>query len=172
MRWPGKIPAGTVCREMAATIDILPTVAGLVGVELPDDRIIDGKDIWPLISGQPGAKTPHEVYCYYYYATELHAVRSGPWKLHFPHRYRSLDGRPGGTGGMPVRYTMKRTGPGLELYNLETDIGETTNVAEQHPEVVKRLEALAEKAREDLGDKLTKRKGKNVRPHGERQSAK
>jgi len=172
MRWPGKIPAGTVCREMAATIDILPTVAGLVGVELPDDRIIDGKDIWPLISGQPGAKTPHEVYCYYYYATELHAVRSGPWKLHFPHRYRSLDGRPGGTGGMPVRYTMKRTGPGLELYNLETDIGETTNVADQHPEVVKRLEALAEKAREDLGDKLTKRKGKNVRPHGERQSAK
>ena len=167
MRWPGKIPAGSVCREMAATIDLLPTIARLAGVELPKDRIIDGKDIWPLISAQPGAKTPHEVYLYYYYANELHAVRSGKWKLHFPHRYRSLDGRAGGTGGKPVAYVTKRTGPGLELYDLEADIGETTNVADQHPEVVERLQSLAEKAREDLGDKLTNRKGKNVRPAGQ-----
>ncbi len=166
MRWPGKIPAGTVCNELAATIDILPTIAGLVGVELPTDHIIDGKDIWPLISGRPGAKTPHEFYLYYYYGRELHAVRAGPWKLHFPHRYRSLDGRPGGTGGKPVPYVMKRTGPGLELYNLETDIGETTNVADKHPEVVRCLQAFAEAAREDLGDKLTKRTGKNVREPG------
>ena len=61
---------------------------------------------------------------------------------------------------------MKRTGPGLELYNLETDIGETTNVADKHPEVVRRLQAFAEAAREDLGDKLTKRTGKNVRKPG------
>jgi len=163
MRWPGKIPAGSVCNELAATIDLLPTIAGLVGVELPADRVIDGKDIWPLISARPGAKSPHQVYCYYYYANELHAVRSGKWKLHFPHRYRSLKGEPG-SGGKPGPYVIKRIG--LALFDLENDVGETTNVADQHPEVVKRLEALAEKVRQDLGDKLTKRKGKNVRLPG------
>ena len=166
MRWPGKIPAGTTCTEMAATIDVLPTIAGLVGVELPADRIIDGKDIWPLISGQPGAKTPHEVYYYYYANNQLQAVRSGRWKLHFPHGYRTLGGRPGGTGGKPVRYEQKKTG--LELYDLENDLRETTNVADQHPDVVKRLQAYGEQARQDLGDSLTKRKGKNAREPGRR----
>ena len=59
-RWPGKIPAGTTCRELTATIDILPTFAKLAGSQPPPDRIIDGRDIWPLLSGQPGAKTPHD----------------------------------------------------------------------------------------------------------------
>ncbi len=166
MRWPGKIIAGSVCKELAATIDILPTIARLIDVELPKDRIIDGRDIWPLISSRPDAKTPHECYPYFYYDGELHAVRSGPWKLHFPHRYLTLDGRSGRQDGKPIKYTMKRTGPGLELYNLENDIGETTNVADQHPQVVKRLQTLAEKVRDDLGDSLRKRKGKNVRPPG------
>jgi arylsulfatase A len=53
MRWPGRIPAGTACRELAATMDLLPTFANLAGAELPSDRIIDGRDIWPLMSGQP-----------------------------------------------------------------------------------------------------------------------
>ena len=163
MRWPGKIPAGGVCDEVAATIDVLPTIASLAGVELPKDRIIDGKDIWPLMSGEPGAKSPHEAY-YFYYGRDLQAVRSGRWKLHFPHGYRSLDGRPGGTGGKPVRYTQKRIG--LALFDLVDDIGETTNLADQHPEVVQRLKALAEKARDDLGDSAMKRKGKNVRQPG------
>jgi arylsulfatase A len=163
MRWPGKIPAGSVCRELAATIDVLPTVAALAGVKLPEDRIIDGKDIWPLMSGRPGAKSPHEAY-YFYWGRELQAVRSGRWKLHFPHGYRTLAGRPGGTGGKPVPYTQKKIG--LALFDLEHDVGETTNVADQHPRVVKRLKALAEKARDDLGDSATKRKGKNVRPAG------
>ena len=163
MRWPGKIPAGGVCDEVAATIDVLPTIASLAGVELPKDRIIDGKDIWPLMSGRPGAKSPHEAY-YFYYGRNLQAVRSGRWKLHFPHGYRSLDGRPGGTGGKPVRYTQKKIG--LALFDLVADIGETTDLADRHPEVVKRLQALAEKARDDLGDAATKRKGKNVRQPG------
>jgi arylsulfatase A len=163
MRWPGKIPAGAVCHEMAATIDVLPTVAALVGVELPKDRIIDGKDIRPLMAGTPGAKSPHEAY-YFYWGGHLQAVRSGKWKLHFPHGYRSLDGRPGGKGGTPVRYTQKRIG--LALFDLVNDIGETTNVARRNPDIVKRLQALAEKARDDLGDAGTKRKGKNLRPPG------
>ena len=162
MRWPGRIPAGKTCGELASTIDILPTIAGLIGVELPKDRIIDGRDIRPLMEGRSGAKTPHEVF-YFYWNNELQAVRAGQWKLHFPHEYRTLAGKPG-SGGKPGPYKQAKTG--LELFDLKSDIGETTNVAEKHPEVVKRLEALAEQAREDLGDSATGRKGKNVRQPG------
>ena len=66
MRWPGKIPADTKCDELASTIDIFPTVARLIGAQVPTERKIDGKDIWPLMSGKPGATSPHDVfYCYY-----------------------------------------------------------------------------------------------------------
>ncbi len=158
MRWPGKIPAGTETNELAATIDLLPTLAHLSGADLPARRI-DGLNIWPLMAGEPGAKTPHESY-YYYWGRELQAIRSGPWKLHFPHSYRSLKGEPG-HGGIPGPYVQKKTG--LELYNLESDVGETTNVADAHPEVVKRLQELAELARKDLGDSATGQRGENVR---------
>jgi arylsulfatase A-like enzyme len=162
MRWPGKIPAGSVCRELAATIDLLPTVARLAGAELPGDRIIDGKDIWPLMSGEPGAKSPHKAY-YFYWGNELQAVRSGKWKLHFPHEYRSLKGE-GGRGGTPGPYVQRRTG--LALYNLEEDSGETTDVSTRYPDVVQRLYSLGDEARRDLGDSATKQTGANVRPPG------
>lgn len=160
-RWPERIPAGMVCEEVAATIDLLPTIAKLAGARLPRRRI-DGKDIWPLLAAQPGAKSPHEAY-YYYWNRELHAVRSGPWKLHFPHSYRSLDGPPG-QDGKPGRYVQRRCG--LELYNLQSDVGETTNVADQHPEVVEQLSRLADVARRDLGDSLHNITGAGVRPPG------
>ena len=163
MRWPGKIPAGTATNELAATIDVLPTVAKLIGVQLPQDRIIDGRDIWPLMSAQPGAKSPHDVY-YYYWGQELQAIRSGQWKLHFPHGYPSL-GQPRGSGGKPGPYAQKKIGQ--ELFDLEAEVGETTDVAAQHPDVVKRLEELADRARDDLGDTRTRRKGKGVRPAGQ-----
>jgi len=162
MRWPGRIPAGTVCSELATTMDILPTVTKLVGGKLPENNI-DGHDILPLMTGKMGAKSPTEVY-YCYYGGRLEAVRSGKWKLHFPHSYRTMAGKPGGTGGKPNPYSQAEIG--LELFDLENDISETTNVADKHPEVVKRLQILGEKAREDLGDSLTKRKGKGVRPPG------
>ena len=162
MRWPGKIPAGAVCTDLAATIDILPTLAGLAGAEVPGDRIIDGKDIWPLMAGEPNAKSPHEAY-YFYWIRNLQAVRSGKWKLHLPHEYRSLKGEPG-HGGRPGLYVQRKTG--LALYDLENDIGESTNVADKHPEVVQRLQELVEHAREDLGDSAQKRVGKNVREPG------
>ncbi len=161
-RWPGHIPAGRTCAEPVMTIDVLPTFARLAGAELPGHKI-DGLDVWPILSGQPGATNPHEAY-YFYWGQALQAVRSGKWKLHFPHDYPTLNGRPGGTGGKPAAYEKGRTD--LALFDLDHDIGETTNMAGQHPEVVKRLEALAEKAREDLGDSATKRKGKGVRPPG------
>ena len=159
-RWPGKIPPGTTCHELASTIDILPTFARLAGAEVPSDRKIDGRDIWPLLSGQPGAKTPHEVF-YYYWNNGLEAVESGPWKLHRPHEYRTLAGEPG-KDGRPGPYRQAKIE--LALFNIEQDIGERHNVAAEHPQVVQRLLALAEKARDDLGDSLTGRQG-----HGRRQ---
>jgi arylsulfatase A-like enzyme len=161
LRWPGKIPAGTVCREPAMTIDVLPTLAKLAGAELPRHKI-DGLDVWPLITSQPGAKCPHEA-LYFYWDRGLQAVRSGKWKLHFPHVYRTLADK-GGRDGKPAPYKQAKTP--LALYDLEADPGETTNLAARHPEVVERLKALAEKAREDLGDSATKREGKGVRPAG------
>jgi arylsulfatase A-like enzyme len=161
MRWPGKIPAGTVCRELAATMDLLPTFARLAGAEVPSDRIIDGKDIWPLLSGQPGAKTPHEAY-FYYWGRHLQAVRSGKWKLHLAHDYDRPD--PPGRDARPGKYSKRRIE--VALFDLENDVSEVKNVADQHPEVVTRLQALAEKCREDLGDSATGQEGKHVRPPG------
>ncbi|MCI0459580.1 MAG: sulfatase [Gemmataceae bacterium] len=154
--WQGRIPAGTVCREPAMTIDLVPTIARLTGAKLPGHKI-DGKDVWPLLSGQPGAKSPQEAY-YFYWGKHLQGVRSGSWKLYFPHTYRTLAGGPGGKDGKPAPY--KQAQAGLELYNLETDIGEKTNVADRHPEVVLRLQALAQRARADLGDEVPKAKKK------------
>jgi arylsulfatase A-like enzyme len=168
MRWPGRIPARSVCGEPAMTIDFLPTLARLINGTLPAHKI-DGLDIWPLIAGEPNAKSPHAAYFFYYNVGELHAIRSGRWKLVLPHTYRTLAGRAGGAGGTPAKYESARTD--LALYDLETDIGESTNVAGRYPEVVKRLKALVEQAREDLGDSLTHRAGKNVREPGRRVAA-
>jgi len=162
MRWPGKIPAGTVCSTPAMTIDLLPTIAKRVGAKLPEHPI-DGRDIWPLIAGQPGATSPHEAY-YFYWGKHLDAVRMGRWKLHFPHPYRTLAGRPGGTGGIPVKYEEGKIG--LALFDMEKDPGETTDVAAAHPDVVAKMQQLADRIRADLGDSATKQEGAGVRQPG------
>ena len=162
MRWPGKIPAGTVCTEAASTMDILPTIAKLTGAELPNHPI-DGKDIWPLMSGVPGAKSPHEAF-FYYRGFALEAVRSGKWKLHLPHAYRTLAGREGGTGGQPAKYEQAKIS--LALFDLEEDIAEQRDVSGEHPDLVERLLGLADKMREDLGDSAKKMTGQNRRPPG------
>ena len=163
MWWPGRIPAGTVCKEPAMTIDILPTIAHLTGAKLPE-HTIDGKNIWPLIAGEAGAKSPHEAY-YFYYGRELQAIRMGKWKLHFPHEYRTLAGRPGGTGGTPVPYEQARIG--LSLFDLENDIAEATDVSAEHPEVVAKLKMLGDQMRAELGDSATGQDGSGVRPAGQ-----
>ena len=160
-RWPGKIPAGKVCREPAMTIDILPTLAKLAGAELPAHPI-DGLDIGPLLRDEPNAHSPHDAY-YFYWNRELQAVRSGPWKLHFPHTFNSLTKAPG-NDGKANGYTPAEIGQAL--FNLQSDPGEKTDVAALHPEVVARLTALAEKARQELGDSATKQEGKGVRQPG------
>jgi arylsulfatase A-like enzyme len=162
VRWPGKVPAGVVCREPGMTIDLLPTLAGLAGAELPE-LPIDGRDIWPLLAAKAGAKSPHDAY-YFYWDRALQAVRSAKWKLHFPHEYRTLAGKPGGSDGKPADYAQDRTG--LALFDLDNDPAEKDNVAAKHPDVVERLTQLAEKMRVDLGDTATKKQGKGVRPAG------
>ncbi|MBS0208594.1 MAG: sulfatase [Planctomycetes bacterium] len=167
MRWPGQIPAGTTSNAMLMTIDIFPTVAARLGLSLPQHKI-DGLDCWPLIAGEPGAKNPHEAYLYYYEQNQLQAVVTGDgrWKLQLPHVYRTLAGQSGGRDGAPAVYqNVKIESP--ELYDLENDLGETKNVASEHADIVQRLLAVAEQAREDLGDALTKRIGNGVRKPGQ-----
>ncbi len=159
--WPGQIPAGSQSDVVAGTIDVLPTIARLAGAELPE-RKIDGGDLWPVLAGEPGAASPREAF-FYYWKKELHAVRSGPWKLHFPHEYRSLRDEPG-NDGQPGPYVQRKCG--LELYNLDKDIGETTDVAYEHPDVVARLQRLADAKRVELGDSLTDVPGTELRPAG------
>ena len=151
MRWPGKIPAGAACDELAITMDLLPTFAKLAGTNPPADRIIDGRDIGALMFGRKDAKSPHDVF-YYYQMDQLQAVRSGKWKLHLALKPKKRN------WGKPIDEST------LELYDLKADIAEKNNVADKHPNVVKRLGALAEKARIDLGD--TGRPGANQRPAG------
>jgi arylsulfatase A-like enzyme len=159
-RWPGHIPAGIESSQPAMTIDVLPTLAKLAGAATPTDRIIDGRDIWPMLTARD-AKSPHEV-LYFYWGQELQAVRSGRWKLHLPHPYQSLEAS--GKDGAPGKYVRKEIE--LSLFDLEADPGETKDLAAANPDVVKDLIRYVELAREDLGDSLVKRTGKNVRPVG------
>lgn len=163
MRWPGQIPAGSVCDEPLMTIDVLPTIANLIGANLPEHPI-DGLDVWPLLAGQPDARSPHEAYFFYYHGGDLEAMRSGRWKLHFPHKYRTLGGRPGGTDGRPAHYDQAQIG--LALYDLQADLGESNDVADEHPEVVERLSQLADAMRAELGDRLNGVRGSGVRQPG------
>ncbi|MBN9117665.1 MAG: sulfatase [Planctomycetes bacterium] len=182
-RWPGKVPAKRVCDEPLMTIDLLPTLCKLAGAELPE-LPIDGKDVGPVLFGGANARCPHDAY-FFYAGDELHAVRSGKWKLHLPHEYLSVNGAPGTDGkpanhgkqrpeamtvsglrGIASRHGYKVEKTGLALFDLEADVGEKENVAEKHPEVVKRLLGYADAARAELGDSLTGAKGKGVRPCG------
>ena len=149
--WPARIPAGAVSYELATTMDLLPTIAALTGAEVPGDRTIDGKDIRALLFDEPGAESPYVAF-YYYRDNRLQAVRSGRWKLHV---YRPEWGE-----------ENFMSGPKPLLFDLQTDVGETTDVAAQHPDVVRQLQALAEGARQDLGDAVTGREGNDVRPVG------
>lgn len=150
VRWPREIPGGQVSDVMVANFDFFPTFAGRADIAVPNDRIIDGKDIWPVLTGKETQDSPHEAF-YFYRGPNLEAMRSGSWKLHWPHGYRSLNGRDGGTGGMPVRYEQLKTP--LALYNLSIDIGEIKNLADDHPDRVaelnKRMEAHQKAIKEE-----------------------
>lgn len=158
---PGTVAAGRVSNELATTMDWLPTIASMVGATLPN-KPIDGRDISGLLRDD-STQSPHRWF-YYYWPGELQAVRSGPWKLHVPHSHRLQSGAP----GMDGRSAGETTGQiGLSLFHLGQDPGESTNLADQQPEVVRRLLNLVDIGRKELGDTLTKTQGSGVRPPGQ-----
>lgn len=163
VKYPHEISAGTVIDEPLMGIDWLPTFADLTNSKLSSNKI-DGKNIWPLLTSETN-KSPHEALFFYYKQNELHAVRSGDWKLYFPRSYRSLNGRPGGKDGIPVKYDQNIVSEN-ELYNLKIDPKELNNVLNKYPEIVNKLEKMGENARYDLGDNLTKVKGAGTREVG------
>lgn len=142
VRWPNVIAPGLVSNELVTVMDLYPTLAAVCGGKVPDDRTIDGRDVSGLWSGA-APKSPHDAF-FYYWMNQLEAVRDDRWKLHF----------------------AKRKEPFVALFDLHADPGETTDVADQNPAVVARLEALAEMARVSLGDERTGRVGNDVRPIG------
>ncbi|MGV3763950.1 sulfatase family protein [Parapedobacter sp.] len=162
MRWPGMIPAGTVCGKLASTIDILPTLAVVTGAEQPVNQI-DGVNILPLLLGDPAANPRDHLY-YYYGKNNLEAVRRGKWKLVLPHSHRSYEGVAPGRDGMPGDYGRGKTE--LALYDLRRDPGERYDVSSTNPDVVDTLLELAAQARADLGDDLTGHAGTGRRPAG------
>jgi arylsulfatase len=183
VRWPGKVPAGRVSGTPFMSIDLLPTLVGAVGGKSPTLRI-DGRSALPLLRGIDDTPT-HEA-LFFYAGEELHAVRAGRWKLHFDHPYLSNRGLPG-RGGKPSghgtyeplpitdssmdaiasRHGQKVSRQAQALFDLTTDPGETRDLSAQHPEIVRRLAALAEPVRADLGDKLTGVAGAGRRPAGQ-----
>lgn len=167
MRWPGVIPEGVICNKLASSIDILPTLAAITGASLPEKKI-DGINILPLMSGEKDASPRHEFY-YYYQSNSLEAVQRDYWKLVLPHKYRTYRNQKPGIDGFPGP-TASETVNDTELYDLRRDPGEWYNVAAFYPQKVRELEALAEKARQDLGDDITKVPGANRRKAGSLQN--
>ena len=137
--WPGRIPGGTTCEAITGMFDVLPTFVSLAGAGLPAGRKLDGRNIWPLLAGEPGARG-HDDFLYFR-GLVLQAVRAGAWKLHLP----GANAIPGHKGKQPAATAAP------QLYNLDEDTGEERNVAAQHPDIVARLMALAESANGDLG---------------------
>jgi len=167
MQWPGTIPAGTTCDQLLSTIDLFPTIANRIGAELGDNKI-DGVDVLPVLK-DPTQTVDRTYFFHYYSGGQLQAVRDERWKLHFEHQYRTLGDREAGKDGIPVHYSQTKIG--LSLFDLDKDVGETTDVKDEHPDVVERLKKAADICRGELGDKLTKTKGEAVRPVGKHAEA-
>ena len=163
MRWPARIPAGTVCNRLASSIDLLPTIGRLCGAPLPTLKI-DGVDITPLMIGDETAH-PREYFLYYYQRNSLEAVRNDRFKLVLPHLGRSYAGFLPGNDGQAGQVNDRHQ-ENFALYDLRRDPGERYDVQSQYPEVVTELMKVVEAARFDLGDDLTGHKGTGRRPVG------
>jgi arylsulfatase A-like enzyme len=163
MRWKGTVPEGLVCNQLASTIDILPTVAAICDVKLPKNPI-DGFNLQPILRGDMESQ-PRKYFYYYYRKNDLQAVRRDHWKLVLPHKGRSYVGQLPGNDGFPGSAPEDFPYP-QGLYDLRRDPAEAYDVQKLYPEILEELLKVAETAREDLGDDITKRDGKNRRPSG------
>jgi arylsulfatase len=160
IRWPGKIKAGSICSQLLTNMDLLPTISALTGAPLPKQKI-DGISFADLLLGRTTID-PREVFFYYYGENSLEAVRYKNWKLVFPHPSLTYRLDVHGRGGFPGKTSNVKVP--MALYDLIHDPGESYDLQSQYPEIVQKLSALAEGAREDLGDELTGKTGKNRRP--------
>jgi arylsulfatase A len=136
--WPGRIAAGSSTDAVAGTIDLLPTAVSITGGTLPDQPVIDGRDLSPLLFGK-SKESPREAH-YYFSEYELQAVRQGPWKLAITPQNKK-------------KSSSDANGSEPRLYNLDDDIGEQQNIAAKHPEIVTKLTALATRMNEEIGGK-------------------
>ena len=162
-RWPEKLPSGKTVDVPVMAIDLLPTIADITDSKLPE-KTIDGMNVMKVLTGE-SRESPQEAYFYYYRVNELHGVRYGKWKLYFPHTYRTMNGQEPGKDGLPGEYrTVDLTE--IELYDLEDDESENNNVAEEHPEIVKKIGQLADTMRMRLGDSLQDIEGNETRSPG------
>ena len=163
-RYPKLIPAGIVSSTQCMTIDILPTIVELTGGKAPEKKI-DGISLVPILQTQDSMNFSSRPLFFWYHRVHLEAMRWEKWKLHFPHNYRSLEDRKPGNNGIPAKYNYQIK-QSMALYDLSNDPGETIDLSEQYPEVLKSMQEMAEKARKELGDRLTKVEGAEVRLPG------
>lgn len=154
--WKNHVKGGSTFNGLASNIDILPTIAQAAGAPLPE-HAIDGISILGVLTGKT-SESPREALCFYYHKNSLEAVTDGSYKLIFPHKYvsyeRCLPGNDGHPGDLIDQEVTQ-----CQLYDLRRDPGERVDVLSQHPDVVDRLQKIADKCREDLGDDLSDIKG-------------
>ena len=161
--YPNEIESNTVLSTPFMGIDWLPTFAKLTNSTLSKNKI-DGKNIWENLTGKT-FEDPHEALFFYYHKNSLHAVRYGDYKMYFPHRYRTLNGKKGRDDGQPIKYEYVNL-LSEELYNLKTDPSETNNIINDFPDLAKKITTLANNKRKELGDDLTNVLGSEIREVG------
>ena len=161
-KWTDEIPGGEMSAAVASTIDILPTIARLAGVD-SSELAIDGTDISPILLRNESPQGYPEPLYFYNGKNELQAMRWGKWKLHFPHKYRFV--ARAGKNGRRGRYEQSETT--TELYDLNEDIAESSNVASLYPDIVVTMQRMAQFQRQKLGDSLANVTGSEQRDAGE-----
>jgi len=163
MAWKGKFPEGLVANNLSSAIDILPTIVEATGAKMPQRRI-DGVSLMSVLKGNLNDK-PRSTFLYYYRQNNLEAIRYDNWKLVFPHPGRTYEGFSPGKDGKPGGANENFYFSG-GLYDLRRDPGERYNLMFEYPEILDKMNAMAQDAREDLGDNLMKVNGKNRREIG------
>ena len=161
--YPNEIESNTVLSTPFMGIDWLPTFAKLTNSTLSKNKI-DGKNIWENLTGKT-FEDPHEALFFYYHKNSLHAIRYGDYKMYFPHRYRTLNGKKGRDDGQPIKYEYVNL-LSEELYNLKTDPSEIKNIINDFPDLAKKITTLANNKRKELGDDLTNVLGSEIREVG------
>jgi arylsulfatase A len=144
-RWPGRIPAGQMTAELGSAMDLYTTIIETAGGRVPDDRVVDGRNLMPMLTdGQP---SPHDEF-FYCRGDNLEGMRDGKWKLRLSRHVRDDLAE-----GEPVT---------PELFNLADDVSERYDLAEAHPEIAARLESRLRAFGQELGAKMAEPTGRRL----------